>query len=86
MKVLFLLLIVVSVYSFESKEAWNQLKSLFTISVKGGAMFNPKKDEIAYISNKDGKAQIYVAPFINGNITTSTKICIHYLFIFSDHK
>ncbi len=48
-----------------SVSTWKQLKSLFSLTVEGGATFHPFKDEIMFLSNQndEGILQIYTQQF-----------------------
>jgi hypothetical protein len=56
---------------------WYKLKHLFNITMKGGAVFNPRSNEIAYISNENGVAQIFKQRFFSyGKLMGSPKLLL----------
>lgn len=80
MKILyFVLLVILLSQEIQSKDQhWNHLKSLFSIYMKGGGIFNPKRNEMTFVSNEKGVGQLYKQKFNprTGKLTGKAKIII----------
>lgn len=78
MKVILLLVCLVLVSFQTNDSSWNHLKALFSIIMKGGGMFHPSRDEMTFVSNEKGVAQIYKQKFdpIKGKLVGEAKSII----------